>query len=89
VICTGSSCCGGYNKIYFSRIFRRQAGISPFEYVQDKRISRAKQLLKIRWDMKVKEIAAECGYDDSKYFMTAFKRITGMTPVEYRNRSGS
>lgn len=67
----------------FSRLFRRDMGESPHDYLMRKRINSAKSLLKLS-SMSVKQIAAECGFCDSSYFCLSFRRLTGMTPGRFR-----
>ena len=47
-------------------------------------ITRAKELLIMEHDRKVQEIAHDVGYTDSSHFIVMFKKLTGMTPVEFR-----
>jgi len=69
------------------RRFKAATGRLPGEYVQLLRISAARQLLE-RGRAPVQKVAAAVGYEDSTYFRSLFKRHTGMTPSEYRNRFG-
>ena len=69
------------------RRFKAATGHLPGEYVQLLRIGAARQLLE-RGRAPVQKVAAAVGYDDSTYFRGIFKRHTGMTPSEYRNRFG-
>jgi transcriptional regulator GlxA family with amidase domain len=71
----------------FLRRFKAATGYLPGEYVQLLRISAARQLLE-RGRAPVQKVAAAVGYEDSTYFRGIFKRHTGMTPSEYRNRFG-
>ena len=48
------------------------------------RIEEAKRLLKEKMNYKVEEIAEQVGYNSKSSFNTAFKKITGMTPSEWR-----
>ncbi|WNR47095.1 helix-turn-helix transcriptional regulator [Paenibacillus roseipurpureus] len=69
---------------YFSRTFHTLYGMPPLEYIALQRIELAKQLLMIT-DMPVKQIALEVGYFQASYFIERFRRITDMTPSEYRS----
>ncbi len=71
---------------YFSRIFSRNEGCTFVEYVTNIRMNRAKELLMCS-NMKATNIAYEVGYKDSHYFSCLFKKLTGCTPKEYRERS--
>ncbi len=69
------------------RRFKAATGYLPGEYLQLLRITAARQLLE-RGRAPVQKVAATVGYEDSTYFRGIFKRHTGMTPSEYRNRFG-
>ena len=69
------------------RRFKAATGHLPGEYLQLLRVASARQLLE-RGRAPVQKIAAAVGYQDSSYFRGIFKRHTGMTPSEYRNRFG-
>jgi AraC-like DNA-binding protein len=56
--------------------------MSPKQYLDDVRIEHAKVLLESAYYTQA-EIAARCGFDDVKYFRTAFKHHTGKTPGAY------
>ncbi len=63
---------------------QRDLGVTAVDYVTDLRMARAKKLLK-ETSHKLSYIAHLCGYHDEKYFMTAFKKQTGMTTSQWRN----
>lgn len=69
------------------RRFKAATGHLPGEYLQLLRVSAARQLLE-RGRAPVRKVAAAVGYEDSSYFRGIFKRHTGMTPTDYRNRFG-
>lgn len=71
------------NKFYLTRIFKEQYGCSIVNYLQQKRITHAKQLLRFS-DKSIEEICVECGIDDSNYFSRMFKKVEGVTPREFR-----
>ncbi|MCY1251201.1 HTH-type transcriptional activator Btr [compost metagenome] len=71
----------------FSRLFKKQTGVSFVEYLTQLRMEKAKELL-LRPDEKVYEIALAVGYQDSRYFSQIFRKYTGDTPSEYRSRFG-
>lgn len=72
-------------KSYLIRLFKRNLGIPPLQYINQKKVERA-QLLLITEDVSVKEIAYTLGFNDHSYFIRLFKKISGATPQEYRNR---
>lgn len=68
---------------YLSTLFRKETGQTLTDYINRKRISHAKHLLKTT-RLQVQTIAQHCGIMDVQYFSKIFKRITQMTPKEYR-----
>lgn len=72
-----------YNAGYLSEIFHRETGMTIVSYLQKLRIEEAKKLL-LTTDYHVDTIASLSGFGDPKYFMKVFKRITNVTPTEYR-----
>ena len=74
----------GYSN--FRRIFKEYTGFSPAKYIQEVRMNRVKEAL-TNSSLPVKQIAFEAGYENEDYFFTAFRRITGMTPLAYREKT--
>jgi len=73
-----------YHPNYLSQIFRAETGMTMTRYLNAVRLEKAGTLL-LNSDLHIDMIAAECGFNDEKYFMKAFKRSYGVTPTEYRN----
>lgn len=71
------------NKYYLTRVFKEQYGTSINGYLHEKRITRAKHLLRFT-EEPIEKICVECGVDDANYFTRLFKRVEGVTPGEYR-----
>lgn len=69
---------------YLSRLFRRFLNCSTYEYITSYRISRAKELLIAKPGMDVQDIARCTGFSDASHFIVVFKKLTGMTPLEFR-----
>ncbi len=69
---------------YFSAAFRQEMGMTFTEYVTEKRMEKAKQLLR-QTRKPSGDIAAEVGYKDPHYFSFVFRKTQGCTPREYRN----
>ena len=72
----------------FSHLFTKKAGVSPYKYVLSLRIEEAKELLMYS-SMNVSEVAASIGIAEASYFSRIFRKSTGCSPTEYRNRNGS
>ena len=74
-----------YNPSYFSRIFKEKFKISFVEYVTQKRLAHALDLLK-NTDLPISVIGQKVGFPDSKSFYHAFSRYYNCTPSQYRNK---
>ncbi len=68
----------------FAHLFREETGQSPIRYVEHVRLEQA-QLLLLRTDLQVKEIAARVGFEDPYYFSARFRRHFGRPPTAWRN----
>ena len=76
----------GYNSDYLRALFKKKTGLSPKNYIQQKRIELAiKQINET--DLPLKNIAVNCGYDDYLQFTSYFKKKTGLSPIDYRKKS--
>ena len=73
----------GITKMHIIRVFKRKFGITPMQYLIDKKISVAKSLL-CGTVMPIKEIAALLRYSNTQHFSSSFKNATGVTPNKYR-----
>jgi len=71
------------SRSHFSALFKQAVGKTFLEYVMDRRMEKAKRLLKLT-RQKSYEVAGEVGFSDYKYFTRCFKEYTGMTPTEWR-----
>ena len=68
---------------YFTRVFKKETGFTPHEYLIRVRVELAKFLLKTT-DARIKEIAFLSGFDNECSFCTSFKKATGTTPLKFR-----
>ena len=73
-----------YNEKYLGRIFKERTGITIKEYCNLSKIGEAKLLL-ANTTLSITAIATQVGYNNVTYFDRLFKRITGLSPQEYRN----
>jgi len=73
----------GLSQYHFIRIFKKETGFTPHEYLVNTRIATAKYLLK-NTQMSVKDICFASGFSCESVFCGAFKRRQGMTPIQYR-----
>ncbi|OAB47884.1 response regulator transcription factor [Paenibacillus antarcticus] len=74
------------NYSYLSYYFKQQTNENLTTYINKVRIEHAKQLL-LNWDLSISEISRMTGFSEHNYFSKVFKKITGMTPAEYRNQT--
>lgn len=68
---------------YLSSIFKKETDKTVTEYIREKRINHAKHLLATT-HLQIQTVALHCGIGDVQYFSKIFKKMTGMTPKEYR-----
>ena len=68
---------------YLHTIFCEQVGMTPFEYVLEKRMEKAKRLI-IAGERSMLEIALETGFCSQSHFNKVFKARCGVTPAQYR-----
>lgn len=72
-----------YSPFYFSRVFKNETGMAPYEYLIHRRLNYAKQLL-IKTKLLISEISSICGYESPISFNKSFKKFIGITPKEFR-----
>ncbi len=70
----------------FKTRFKQEIGIAPGNYILQRKIEKAKQLL-LEQNANVTTLAFELGFSSSQYFATSFRRHVGMSPSEFRDRS--
>lgn len=70
------------SEVYFRKLFIKNYGISPRQYIINTRIEKAKQLL-ADGILKINEVAEQCGFTNPYHFCRLFKERTGMTCTEY------
>jgi AraC family transcriptional regulator len=68
---------------HFSRTFKQSFGVPPHRYLNSRRIERAKSLL-TQHKLSVTEIGLDVGFSETSSFTSAFRKVTGETPTEYR-----
>ncbi len=67
---------------YFSKSFKQFTGLGLNEYITAVRVSNAKKMLK-NTSLTVTEVSSRCGFNDSNYFATVFKKLNGVSPKRY------
>lgn len=73
----------GFNATYFSSMFKKETKMNFLDYLKKIRVENAKNLL-LNTDQTVEDISYAVGYSDIKYFSRLFKKLTGLTPTEFR-----
>ncbi|MEM8723229.1 MAG: AraC family transcriptional regulator [Cyanobacteria bacterium P01_G01_bin.39] len=85
-------------RYYFATQFKQAMGISPYQYIIEQRIAKAKKLLKKRkrsLDLtayggdcaaSLSEIALDCGFSSQSHFSKVFRQYVGITPKQYREQ---
>ena len=68
---------------YLSQLFSREMSESFTHYLTRIRMEKAKKLV-LESHVKFTDVALQCGYNNTSYFIKVFKRTTGMTPYKYR-----
>ncbi|KRE64878.1 helix-turn-helix domain-containing protein [Paenibacillus sp. Soil750] len=74
-----------YNPMYFGRLFKELFNQSFSEYITELRLTKSKIYL-AQDHIAIKEVGTKVGFNNSSYFVTLFKKHTGMSPSEYRNK---
>jgi AraC-like DNA-binding protein len=75
----------GYSASHFSAIFRKKTTRSPIEYFLGLKMQNACQQLDFT-SKRIKEIAQDLAFEDQFYFSRLFKKIIGISPVDYRKK---
>ena len=69
-----------------SRVIRNRLGLSPMEYVRERRLARAREML-ASTETSIAEIALKCGYCSQAHMTATFSRVIGISPARYRRAS--
>ena len=75
-----------FNPKYLSRLFKQVTGFNLSDYIIEKKLAKAKELLE-QSHIKIHEIAKAVGYSSGPYFTKFFKKGANITPQEYRDLS--
>lgn len=77
----------GVSLSYLSRIFKEATGNTIINFINEKKVEKAKEYLG-RTDMKIYEVAEALGFENTTYFSYFFKKYTGISPKEYKEDGG-
>lgn len=75
----------GYHEYHLNRLFSTHTGTSVHQYILNIRINEAKKLL-LNTNLSLASIAEQIGFNSNTYFSTYFKRVVGISPLEFRKR---
>jgi len=68
---------------HFSQMFRKSTGETPHQFVLRQRVERAKEMLRVA-ETRVLDVAIACGFKTQQHFARVFRRLSGLSPTEYR-----
>jgi AraC family transcriptional regulator len=74
----------GMSYFHFSRAFKQSMGMTPTNYISERRIEFAKELIK-ETNLPISEIALRSGFSSQSHFTTSFRKLAGITPRAFRN----
>ena len=74
----------GLSAFHFARLFKQSTGVSPHQYLLQRRLERAKELLR-KPSMSLSEVGLESGFADQSHFTNVFRRFVGATPSKFRS----
>lgn len=79
-----------FNYDYLRKLFKKEQGVTPLEYLTQQRMKKAEAMLTAMWskDFSVSEVAQLCGYDDALYFSRVFKKYFGVSPTYFAAGKG-
>ena len=72
------------NRTTLTNIIKELTGMSPIQYVLEERLNQSRPDLLFTW-VSIQEIAEKYGFDDTNYYIRAFKKRFGTTPLQYRH----
>ena len=76
-----------YSRGHFLRMFRAATGKTPHQYLTERRIERAKRVLRDEEETSLIDIAARCGFSSQSHMTRVFREQTGVTPSAFKRRT--
>jgi len=77
-----------YSEQHICRLIKGNIGKTFVQHLTDIRLSKAKILL-LTTDLSIADIARSCGYEENTYFHRLFKKVLGVTPIQYKKLYGT
>lgn len=74
------------SKVTLTEHFKKEYGMTIVEYITKKRMEKAARLL-TKGDVRIREVAESCGFEDTEYFSKCFKRFHGETPGKWQKKN--
>ena len=73
---------------YLRKVFKKEIGMSPLEYMTSLRMKNAERMLSAQWTSRfaIAEIAQSCGFENALYFSRVFKKYYGCSPSQYARK---
>ena len=78
----------GYSPAHLRRLFLKHFSLSPRDYILNRRIEAAKDMLLDMPERNIEDVAESLGFCSSSYFCKMFKDKTGVTPLDYKGKFG-
>lgn len=75
-----------FSTVYLNEVVKKVTGMSTALYIKNEVMLRAKRML-VNTDFSVKQIADKLGFDDYAYFSRSFSQVTGMSPLQFRQKN--
>jgi two-component system response regulator YesN len=73
------------NESYLSKRFKKDTGVSLFDYIESAQMYQAAELLKERHELTIGDVQRMVGVEKSQHFTKKFKKVLGIIPSQYRN----
>ena len=74
----------GYSSAHLNRMFKEEYGLTLHAFLIDKRIEKAKKLIRINKDATLTQIAYKTGFFDQSHFIRNFKKVYSLSPKKYK-----
>ncbi|MDE1996994.1 MAG: helix-turn-helix transcriptional regulator, partial [Rhizobiaceae bacterium] len=78
----------GLSRMHFAAQFRAATGLTPHAYILKRRVEDSQRML-LRGDRSIVDVSLEMGFSSQAHFSSAFKKIVGISPGQWRDRSAS